>query len=135
MKIKKSINKLKYIVIIFNFLAICLLNISIAETKNLSNAWEVSGNTAKIAGYNKTSDYEYIISQIIFTVLTLLGVIFMILMVYGGSIWMTAGGKEDRVKKAKDLIQAAIIGLIIVVAAYAISFFVVSKITKGVLVD
>ena len=139
MKIKKSINKIKYIVIIFNFLAICLFNISIAETKaetkNLSDTWRISNNTAETAGYDEWKLQTDVIPQIIHIILSLLGVIFMILMVYGGSIWMTAGGKEDRVKKAKDLIQAAIIGLIIVVAAYAISFFVVSKITKGVLVD
>ena len=135
MKIKKLTNKIKYIVIIFNFLVICLFNISIAETKNLSDAWSISDNTAENAGYDKTANYENIVSQIIFTTLSLLGVMFMCLMVYGGSIWMTAGGKEDRVNKAKDLIQAAIIGLIIVVAAYAISLFVVSKMTKGVLVD
>ena len=137
MKIKKLINKIKYTAIIFNFLVICLFNISIAEIKaaNLSDAWTKSNTVAKKAGYNETSNYEYIVSQIIFTILTLLGVIFLILMVYGGSIWMTAGGKEDRVKKAKDLIQAAIIGLIIVVSAYAISFFVVSKMTEGVLTN
>ena len=135
MKIKKLINKIKYIVIIFNFLAICLLNISTAETKNLSDTWRISGDTAEIAGYDEFELQTEVIPQIIYIILSLLGVIFMILMVYGGSIWMTAGGKEDRVSKAKDLIQAAVIGLIIVVSAYAISFFVVSKITKGVLVD
>ncbi len=88
------------------------------------------------AGYN-TSVYSpiSIISTIIKTILSLLGVIFLCLMVYGGSMWMTASGKEERVNKAKDLIQAAIIGLIIVVSAYAISIFVVSKITEGVLID
>ena len=127
MEIKKAINKIKYIIIVF----ICLFNITVSQAKNLSDAWNVSDNVAENAGYDKTLNYEEIIQTIIFTVLSLLGVIFLVLMVYGGSIWMTAGGKEDRVNKAKDLIAAAVIGLVIVVSAYAISIFVVSKITES----
>jgi len=129
------IYKTKYIAIIFSCLFLSFFSITTGETKNLSNAWDISDDTAIEAGFDDDIYFDSIVPVIIKTVLSLLGVIFMILMVYGGSIWMTAGGKEDRVKKAKDLIQAAIIGLVIVVSAYAISIFVISKITKGVLVD
>jgi hypothetical protein len=40
---------------------------------------------------------------------------------------MTAGGNEDNVKKAKRLLSQSIIGLIIIVTAYAISTFVISQ--------
>lgn len=40
---------------------------------------------------------------------------------------MTAAGNEEQVGKAKKLLTAAIIGLIIVLSAYAISYFVISK--------
>ena len=65
----------------------------------------------------------------------MLGMIFLILMLYGGYLWMTAAGKEERVTKAKNLITAAIIGVIIVVSAYAISYFVIEKTTKMILDD
>jgi hypothetical protein len=58
--------------------------------------------------------------------LGLLGIIFVILMIYAGYNWMTAAGDEKKVEKAKDTIQRAIIGLIITVAAYAITYFVFS---------
>jgi len=45
-------------------------------------------------------------------------------MIYGGFIWMIARGNEGEVTKAKDLIQAAIIGLVVVLAAYAITQFI-----------
>ena len=64
-------------------------------------------------------------------VLSLLGVIFLVLMVYGGYLWMTAAGNEDKVTKAKNLMTAAIIGLIIVVGSYAISYFIISKVQEG----
>jgi hypothetical protein len=65
------------------------------------------------------------ISIIVAEVLSFLGVIFMILMLYGGYVWMKARGNEADVKRARDIMIDAVIGLIIVAAAYAISYFVV----------
>ena len=56
--------------------------------------------------------------------LSLIGVIFLILMIYAGYNWMTAQGEEEKVEKAKDTLTRAIIGLIIVVGAYAIWNFI-----------
>ena len=65
--------------------------------------------------------------------LSILGIIFVALMLYGGYLWMMARGSEEEVTRAKELIRAAIIGLIIIVAAYAISYFVFSRITRQTL--
>ena len=62
--------------------------------------------------------------KVINAFLSIFGTIFLILMILGGYKWMMASGREEEVKKAKDTIRAAIIGLIIVVSAYAISYFV-----------
>ncbi|MCD4693869.1 hypothetical protein K8R62_00750 [bacterium] len=56
--------------------------------------------------------------------LSFLGIIFIILIIYGGFRWMTARGNEQQVTEAKQSIQRAVIGLIIIIAAYAITFFV-----------
>jgi len=66
-----------------------------------------------------------IIGSVIGVVLGLLGVVFMILLLYGGYSWMTAYGNEQKLTKAKDTIINATIGLIIILAAYAISRFVI----------
>jgi len=63
-----------------------------------------------------------IISQVINTFLGLLGTIFIVLMLLGGYNWMTAQGDESKVEKAKSTIQRAIIGLIIIVSAYSITY-------------
>jgi hypothetical protein len=39
-------------------------------------------------------------------------------------MWMTSGGNEERVKKAKQILIAAIIGLVIILSAYAITNFI-----------
>lgn len=56
--------------------------------------------------------------------LGLLGVIFIILIIYGGIKWMTAGGNEEQVKQARTTITRAIIGLVIVMGSWAIWSFV-----------
>jgi TRAP-type C4-dicarboxylate transport system permease small subunit len=62
--------------------------------------------------------------QIIGLVLSFVGVIFLVLMIYAGILWMTASGNEQQTTKAKDLIISAVIGIIIVFAAYAITNFI-----------
>lgn len=80
------------------------------------------------AGYDVSqTSVNPIIETIIQVALSFLGVIFLILTIYGGFLWMTASGNEDQVGKAKRILTAAIIGLIVVVAAYALSTLVISR--------
>ena len=65
-------------------------------------------------------------------VFSLLVVLFLAYLLYAGYSWMTAQGDEEKVTKAKDTIQRAIIGLIITIGAYAISYYVLEKLVfKG----
>ena len=65
-----------------------------------------------------------IVGTVIQALLGLIGLIFLVLMLYAGYNWMIARGEEEKVEKAKDTITRAIIGLIIVVGAYAIWAYV-----------
>ncbi|MFA6548146.1 MAG: pilin [Candidatus Magasanikbacteria bacterium] len=56
--------------------------------------------------------------------LSLVGIIFFLLMLYAGINWMKAMGNTEEVTKAKDMIIQAVIGLVIVMAAYAATNFV-----------
>ncbi len=80
------------------------------------------------AGFNSTATFESIIGLVITTVLSLMGVIFLILAIYGGYNWMMARGNEEMVERAKKTITNAIIGLIVILAAYAISRFIIAVI-------
>ena len=66
------------------------------------------------------------ITNIIRWVMGFLGIIAVIVILIGGFKWMTAGGSEDKVGEAKKLLISGIIGLIIVILAYAIATFVIS---------
>lgn len=61
--------------------------------------------------------------------LALVGTIFLLLTIYAGILWMTASGKEDQIETAQKIIKSTIIGLFITMAAYAITFFVTSRLS------
>jgi len=78
-----------------------------------------------------TADLEATVINIIQWILGFLGLIAVIIILYGGFVWMTAAGNEEKVSKAKKVIGAAVVGLIIVLLAWAIVMFVVQQ-TKDV---
>lgn len=84
------------------------------------------------AGYTTTGVTETSFSEILGLVvsgfLSLLGIIFIGEIIYAGYSWMTARGEEEKVERARETIRRAIIGLVIVVGAFAIAWFVESYI-------
>lgn len=80
--------------------------------------------------YDSTTDQNslpIILGFVINGALSLLGVIFIILMVLAGYNWMTASGNEQRIDEAKDTIKRAIIGLVITLGSWAIWNFLVAN--------
>jgi hypothetical protein len=67
------------------------------------------------------------ISNIIKIVLSFLGLIFFVLILYAGFLWMTAAGNDEKISKAKNIMTSAVIGLVIVLSAYLITYFVVDQ--------
>lgn len=81
------------------------------------------------AGYSieaEENNVESIIGNVITTILSLVGVLFLVLMIYGGFMWMSDRGNEEKAEKAKKIIIAAVVGLIIVMASYAATYFVIN---------
>lgn len=80
------------------------------------------------AGYDIEGTDETTVSEIAGTIvsafLSLLGIIFVILIIYAGQKWMTATGNEDKITQAKETLWRSVIGLVIVIGAYAIWTFV-----------
>lgn len=65
-----------------------------------------------------------IVGMIVGAVLEFVGLLFFVLIIWAGFIWMTAGGSEEKVKESVDLIIRASFGLLIISAAYLIAQFV-----------
>lgn len=67
---------------------------------------------------------EEVVLGVVTVMLGFLGVIFFILMIYGGSLWMEARGNEETTAKAKKIITDAVIGLLVIAAAYMVTYWV-----------
>lgn len=92
-------------------------------TDALSSANSNAAAVATSAGLPST-DLFTIIGRVINVVLGLTGVILLSIMLYAGYLWMTSGGESEKVEKARTMIKNAIIGLLIVVSAFAITKFI-----------
>lgn len=77
------------------------------------------------------TDIRIIIANVIKVALGLLGTVMVILLLYAGFIWMTAGGNEEKIGEAKKILTNAVIGLIIILSAYGIVLFVMKLLGVG----
>jgi hypothetical protein len=89
-------------------------------------------DAAQKAGYGQTDETTFAskIGIVMKASISVVGVIFLALMVYAGFLWMTAQGEEEPITKAKKIILACIIGLVIVAGSYSLTVFVVPTILK-----
>ena len=99
-----------------------------AQRDLLKETNDMLGNTVSETGIPQ-DDVSTRLGEVIKVALTAVGSVFFLLMIYAGFLWMTARGDEEPISKAKDIIKAAIIGLVITVAAYSITAFITGKLT------
>lgn len=94
--------------------------------QGINNARANLGTVASKAGITQ-GDVGTVVGTFINAALSLVGLIFLGLMIYSGIMWMTARGEEEQITKARKIIYASIIGLFITVSAYAITIFVTGR--------
>jgi len=78
-----------------------------------------------------TTDVRTVIARIIRVALGLIGIIAVAGIVVGGFMYMTAGGNEEKTSNGTKAVAAGVIGLAIVLSAYAIANFVISKLMEA----
>ncbi len=101
-------------------------------TVNAQNldVWGNTQNSYANIGLSDT-DPRDVVANVIKVVLGFLGTIAVVLIIVAGFQWMTAAGSEDKIAKAKKIMTAAVIGLVIVLMAYALSTFVIKAIISA----
>ncbi len=116
--------RFKLIFAIFLFmLAGLVANLALAADFGMN---EVS-NTINLS----QADPRVIIGRIIQIALTFLGVIALILITYAGFLWMTSNGEEEKIGQAKRILRNAIIGLIIILSAWAVTTFLLNRLMEA----
>ncbi len=76
-------------------------------------------------------DPRAIIASVIKIVLGFLGVLAVIYILLGGFKWMTAGGNEEKAGEARKILAQGVIGLVIILAAFAIATFVINSLLSA----
>ncbi len=124
------------------FASVCLLaSLSVlADTTqgNPSTAQEGAGKLLEKVGkpaYNASGnapDLTKAIVNVITVFLGVLGVVFVVLIIYAGFLWMNARGNPDDVKQAQELMRQAVVGLGIIIAAQIITFWVVARLGEAI---
>ncbi|MCQ2570875.1 MAG: pilin [Candidatus Saccharibacteria bacterium] len=93
------------------------------------NPAQEGANTAKGAGMpSELVGADGVFTKITNTVLYAVGIISVIMLIYGGLRYVISGGDSKKVTDAKNTIMYAIIGLIISILAYAIVNFVINAV-------
>jgi hypothetical protein len=104
------------------FMALAQVDID-TDTQQLPSEFNLPGDQTDLRGA---------IINVIQYILGFLGLIAVIIILYGGFLWMTAAGNEEKVGKAKQTITAGLIGLIIILSAWAIAAFVITALQEQV---
>ncbi len=76
-------------------------------------------------------DPRVTIANIIRIALGFLGIIAVVIILYAGFLYLTSGGSEEKVSTAKNLLRNGIIGLVIVLSAFGIASFVISRLSSA----
>lgn len=138
-KIHLNIKKNRRQIFIFVFLVSLLLaKPLINKTVGAATLWDSQTGRQEIGTvFHETDarpgDIKNVIAEFIKVLLSFLGLLMTIIIIWSGFRWMTAGGDEKKVETAKKQLTAAIIGAVIIVAAYVITYYVVEVSRKAIL--
>lgn len=113
--------------VVFNLVAVLAIVLTplyflYAQTSTPLQGLDESASTASLQQVN--TDVPALIGKWLGIILGFTGTIFFILVVWAGLTWMTAAGNEENIKKAQGILKTAVIGLIVVLSAYAITRFI-----------
>lgn len=103
----------------------CFFFTPVLAYRTIDSSGTLLASTTEPTGLS-TADIQTTTGTFIKASLAIVGTIFLVLMVYGGFLWMTARGAEDQITKSKETIIAAMIGIGVILAAYAITNLVTS---------
>ncbi|MBD3251897.1 hypothetical protein GF380_05620, partial [Candidatus Uhrbacteria bacterium] len=98
-----------------------------AEPSPITEGLDAVGETVKLPD----NDPRIIAGRIINVVLGLLGIILLVIVVYGGFLYMTSGGDAGKVQTAIAYIRNGIIGLIIILLSWAIARYIINALIEA----
>ena len=77
-----------------------------------------------------SADLKTVVVRLISSAIGLLGILAVIMIILGGFQWLVSGGDEEKIARAKRTISATVVGLVIIILAWAIVNFVAGTVTN-----
>ena len=118
------------------FVSIFIIKIDFAFAQSLSS--DIMGQVnagANKAEFGAPAEPQLVVANVIALMLSFTGMVFMGLIVFGGYSYITSNGDEERAKKALGIIKASIVGLVIILSAYSITSFMITKTKQAVVYE
>lgn len=84
-------------------------------------------NPSDIGLKNPTKDPNAALSGILNLAYSAAGIVAVIVIIYGAYIYMTSDGNPSNVKRGKDAVMGAAIGIVIILLAFVITQFILGK--------
>jgi len=106
----------------------CLTLVVPAQSVYAADAYGLEKTKSLTQFKSVTKKLPELIGSIVSVALSLVGFVFLALALYAGFKWMTAQGNEKDVTAAKDTLINATIGIVLIVAAYAITNFLFTNV-------
>jgi len=135
---KKNLKKIyaQLIVLVFGFLT--LVSPAFA-TESIFDRMLKPAKRAIDAAYGGDKEVKIVgdpflggVFAVINTLLTFTGIIFFLLLIYAGYLWLTAHGREDQIEKSKKMTREIVVGLIIIVLARILTELILTQIGQAV---
>jgi hypothetical protein len=128
---KNAKKKVLSAIILLTFLVLPTILITQTNSVSASSLWYAQVGIEDVGqqayGESTPQDIRITVMKIVNVVLQFLSVIFLILILISGYQWMTAGGNEEQVTKAKKNLSNAVIGLVIILASWSIAYFILRR--------
>lgn len=121
--------RVKFLIIFI--LSIWVMSFGLVLAQELPSPANIDKTFIETSGLGTKASLGAVVASVIRIFLSFLGVIFVVLIIYAGYMWMTAAGNEEQISRSKRIIISAFIGITIVMAAYAITFFVIDQILEA----
>lgn len=100
-----------------------------AQKSQIDKGINAVGGKGSTASFDVTKTVESVVNWLLFAV----GVVSVIMLIWGGIKYSTSAGDSNKVTSAKNTIMYALIGLAVAVLAFAIVKFVISLLSGGTL--
>jgi hypothetical protein len=106
----------------------CFLFASFSLAQSNTNNPEEETNPASLDNPINAESFQAVIGNVVDQILGIVGALALLMFIFGGLVWMTAAGNEQKITQGKNILMWSAIGLLVIFSSYALVKFVLEVI-------